>query len=105
MHLRSQRPEFPLKTESKNLVMAKITDYQRIASSYDVMKKHHRAAETLLTGLNEANKYAKENSSQKGPLVYRALVNWYSHGMLYPKSHKDLSKSLVVEMMEDARES
>ena len=25
--------------------------------------------------------------------------------MLYPKSHKDLSKSLVVEMMEDARES
>ena len=38
-----------LKTESKNLVMAKITDYQRIASSYDVMKKHHRAAETLLT--------------------------------------------------------
>ena len=74
-----------LRTSEKNIVMAKIRDYQRIARAYDDLDQHERAAESLMYGLKEAKTYAEENNSYKGPLVYSALVNWFSHGIIYPQ--------------------
>ena len=55
--------------------------------------------------IKEENVRAEENNSFKGPLVYNALVNWFSHGIVYPEAHRSLSRRLAVDMMEEAEKS